>query len=104
MRKIISISAASVFFLAPFAWPQGPSVAAGSQGVVVSGKPAATAAVAPEQRTRPDALAYSASIWPPGSIMTNQEVSSKTKYGVMTCRGGWSGRTNQLLGRVCSSR
>jgi gamma-glutamyltranspeptidase/glutathione hydrolase len=44
MRKIISISAASVFFLAPFAWPQGPSVAAGSQGVIVSGKPAATAA------------------------------------------------------------
>ncbi len=31
-------------FLAPFAWPQGPSVAAGSQGVIVSGKPAATAA------------------------------------------------------------
>src|SRR5215470_16359690 len=44
MRKIISISAASLFFLAPFAWPQGPSVAAGSQGVIVSGKPAATAA------------------------------------------------------------
>jgi gamma-glutamyltranspeptidase/glutathione hydrolase len=53
MRKVISIS--SVFFLlvAPFAWPQarktpisprGPSVATGSQGVVVSGKPAATAA------------------------------------------------------------
>src|SRR4249920_3579221 len=44
MRKIISISAASIFFLAPFAWPQGPSVAAGNHGVVVSGKPAATAA------------------------------------------------------------
>src|SRR5215470_3508418 len=44
MRKIISISAASLFFLAPFAWPQGPSVAAGSRGVIVSGKPAATAA------------------------------------------------------------
>jgi gamma-glutamyltranspeptidase/glutathione hydrolase len=45
MRKIISISAASFFFLAPFAWPQqGPSVAAGNQGVIVSGKPAATAA------------------------------------------------------------
>ena len=44
MRKIISISVASLFFLAPFAWPQGPSVAAGSQGVIVSGKPAATAA------------------------------------------------------------
>jgi gamma-glutamyltranspeptidase / glutathione hydrolase len=44
MRKIILISAASVFFLAPFAWPQGPSVAAGSRGVIVSGKPAATAA------------------------------------------------------------
>src|SRR5438874_11914193 len=53
MRKIISISAASLLFLAVFAWPQAterpvtarrPSVAAGSQGVVVSGKPAATAA------------------------------------------------------------
>ncbi|HMI50596.1 MAG TPA: gamma-glutamyltransferase [Candidatus Saccharimonadales bacterium] len=45
MRKIILISAASVFFLAPFAWPQqGPSIAAGGQGVIVSGKPAATAA------------------------------------------------------------
>ncbi|HKW62911.1 MAG TPA: gamma-glutamyltransferase [Candidatus Acidoferrum sp.] len=43
MRRIISISA-SVFFLAPFAWPQVPSVAVGSQGVIVSGKPAATAA------------------------------------------------------------
>src|SRR5580692_10509939 len=56
MRKIISI--ASVFLLllsllVPFAWPQatkpsvshrGPSVASGSQGVVVSGRPAATAA------------------------------------------------------------
>jgi peptidoglycan hydrolase-like protein with peptidoglycan-binding domain len=67
-----------------------------------AGKPATTAAVAPEPRTRPDALAYSATIWPPGSIMTNQEVSTKTKYGTLTCRGGWSGRTNQLLGRVCS--
>jgi gamma-glutamyltranspeptidase / glutathione hydrolase len=44
MRKIILISAASVFFLAPFASPQGPSVAAGSRGVIVSGKSAATAA------------------------------------------------------------
>src|SRR5580658_3915712 len=58
MRKIISISSVSLlllapFLLAPFAWPQvtkmpvtprGPSVAAGSQGVVVSGKSAATAA------------------------------------------------------------
>jgi gamma-glutamyltranspeptidase/glutathione hydrolase len=53
MRKIISISAASLLFLVPFGWPQaterpvtarGPSVAAGRQGVVVSGKPAATAA------------------------------------------------------------
>jgi gamma-glutamyltranspeptidase/glutathione hydrolase len=54
MRKLISIT--SVFLLlllVPFAWPQatktplnrrGPSVAAGKQGVVVSGKPAATAA------------------------------------------------------------
>ena len=44
MHKIVSISAAYLLFLAPFAWPQGPSVAAGSQGVIVSGKPAATAA------------------------------------------------------------
>ena len=52
MRKIISISV-SLGLLAPFALPQstktpvstrGPSVAAGSQGVVVSGRPAATAA------------------------------------------------------------
>src|ERR1700728_1447477 len=53
MRKIISIASVSLLLLAPFAWPQatktpvsphGPSVAVGSQGVVVSGKPAATAA------------------------------------------------------------
>src|ERR1700678_4818445 len=58
MRKIISISPSVVSLLllallAPFAWPQatktpassrGPSVATGSQGVVVSGRPAATAA------------------------------------------------------------
>src|SRR5262244_3176528 len=53
MRKIISTSAASLLFLAPVAWPhtterpvstRAPSVAAGSQGVVVSGKAAATAA------------------------------------------------------------
>jgi gamma-glutamyltranspeptidase/glutathione hydrolase len=53
MRKIISISSASLLLLASLAWsqatktpisPQGPSVAAGSHGVVVSGKPAATAA------------------------------------------------------------
>ncbi len=53
MRKIMSISVACLLFLASFAWPQatktqvtprGPSVVAGSQGVVVSGKPAATAA------------------------------------------------------------
>src|SRR6478752_9697108 len=52
MRKISSISAISLLLL-PFAWPQAiqaplkarePSVAVGSQGVVVSGKPAATAA------------------------------------------------------------
>jgi gamma-glutamyltranspeptidase/glutathione hydrolase len=47
MRKIISISCVSV--LMPFAWSQAtslrePSVAKGSQGVVVSGKPVATAA------------------------------------------------------------
>src|SRR5215472_14922949 len=53
MRNLISISSVSLLLLAPFAWPQasktpvsprGPSVAVGSQGVVVSGKPAATAA------------------------------------------------------------
>jgi len=53
MRKIILISSVSLLLLAPFASPQatktpvsprGPSVAAGSQGVVVSGKAAATAA------------------------------------------------------------
>ena len=53
MLKVIFISAISLLLLAPCAWPQAtetpvtplaPSVAAGSQGVVVSGKPAATAA------------------------------------------------------------
>src|SRR5277367_1365242 len=53
MRKIISISSVCLLLLAPFALPQatktpvsarGPSVAAGTQGVVVSGRPAATAA------------------------------------------------------------
>jgi len=53
MRTMISISSVFLLFHAAFAWPQatktpvnsrGPSVATGSQGVVVSGKPAATAA------------------------------------------------------------
>src|ERR1700677_4527671 len=56
MRKIISISSVSLLLISlvtPLAWPQatkapvahrGPSVAAGSQGAVVSGRPAATAA------------------------------------------------------------
>jgi len=53
MRKIISVSSVCLLLLAPLAWPQatktpavrrGPSVATGSQGVVVSGRPAATAA------------------------------------------------------------
>jgi gamma-glutamyltranspeptidase/glutathione hydrolase len=53
MRKVISITFASLFLVAPFALPQatktpvsprGLRVAAGTQGVVVSGKPAATAA------------------------------------------------------------
>src|SRR5579872_562831 len=53
MRKIISTALVSFLLLTSFAWPQatktplpshGPSVAAGNQGVVVSGKPAATAA------------------------------------------------------------
>src|SRR3954464_1608445 len=53
MRKIISVSCVLFLLLAPFAWTQatktpaarrGPSVAVGSQGVVVSGRAAATAA------------------------------------------------------------
>src|SRR6185436_1919370 len=53
MRKIIWMSFVSLLLHAPFAGPQatktpvsprGPSVAAGNQGVVVSGRPAATAA------------------------------------------------------------
>jgi gamma-glutamyltranspeptidase / glutathione hydrolase len=53
MGKIISISSVSLLLLAPFARPQAikttanprePSVATSSQGVIVSGKPAATAA------------------------------------------------------------
>jgi len=53
MRKFISLSAIFVLILTTLAWPQatktplpthGPSVAVGNQGVVVSGKPAATAA------------------------------------------------------------
>src|ERR1700728_4986677 len=53
MRRIISISSVCLLLLATFALPQatkttvshrGPSVAVGSQGVVVSGRPAATAA------------------------------------------------------------
>src|SRR3954470_11481112 len=53
MRKIISASCVLFLLLAPFAWTQatktpaarqGPSVAVGSQGVVVSGRAAATAA------------------------------------------------------------
>src|SRR3984957_2991403 len=52
MRKIISILSVSLLLLSVYAWPQttktqitprGPSVATGSQGVVVSGRPAATA-------------------------------------------------------------
>jgi gamma-glutamyltranspeptidase/glutathione hydrolase len=53
MWKAISAVSLSVLLLVPNAWPQstktpvaphGPSVAVGSQGVVVSGRPAATAA------------------------------------------------------------
>src|SRR5262250_3571649 len=53
MRKVISISTISLLLLAPGAWPhvtktpvtpRQPSVSTGSQGVVVSGRPAATAA------------------------------------------------------------
>ena len=53
MRNIISVSGVFLLFLSTFTWaqatktpvgPRGPSVATGSQGVVVSGRPAATAA------------------------------------------------------------
>ena len=53
MRKIIPISSISFLLLSAFFWsqashtavsPRGPSIATGSQGVVVSGKPAATTA------------------------------------------------------------
>jgi gamma-glutamyltranspeptidase/glutathione hydrolase len=53
MRKIISVSSVFLLLLATLAWPEvtktpvsprGPSVATASQGVVVSGKSAATAA------------------------------------------------------------
>jgi gamma-glutamyltranspeptidase / glutathione hydrolase len=53
MRKIIAISSVFFLLLAPYSWTQatktpaarrGPSVAVGSQGVVVSGRPAATTA------------------------------------------------------------
>src|SRR3954454_5006624 len=53
MRKLISMSCVSVLLVAPLAWPQatktpltagGASVVGGSQGVVVSSKPAATEA------------------------------------------------------------
>lgn len=53
MRKMISILSLLLLLLAPFTWPQAteipihrhaPSIAVGSQGVVVSGRPAATAA------------------------------------------------------------
>ena len=87
-----------------------PAVAAAnpSQPTQPAAAPAKAAAKEPAPAgsapARPDALAYSATIWPPGSIMTNQEVSTKTKYGTLTCRGGWGGRTNQILGRVCSWR
>jgi Caspase domain len=48
----------------------------------------------------PNATAYSNTIWPPGSIPTNQVMSSNTKYGILTCRGGTSARGS----RVCSWR
>jgi len=85
-----------------------PAVAAAKQAPVegaakaAATKPAAT--VATSDRTRPDAHAFSTSIWPAGSILTNQEVSSRTKYGTLTCRGGWGDRGNEVLGRVCSWR
>ena len=46
----------------------------------------------------PNATAYSNTIWRPGSIPTNQVVSSKTPYGILTCRGG----TSVAGSRVCS--
>ena len=84
--------------------PAQPAAAPAKAAAEKPAEKSAAAGVAPEQRPRPDALAYSATVWPPGSIMTNQEVSTKTKYGTLTCRGGWGGRTNQILGRVCSWR
>jgi Protein kinase domain len=54
----------------------------------------------PERRARPDPLAYSKSVWAPGSIPTNQTVSSRTPHGTLTCRGGWGGPNG--TGRVCS--
>jgi len=44
MRKSVAVLAANLVLLASFAAPQQPSFAIGSQGVIVSGKPAATAA------------------------------------------------------------
>jgi len=53
MRKLMSISSVFLLWLAALAWPQasktpvsaqGPSTATGMRGVVVSGRPAATAA------------------------------------------------------------
>jgi gamma-glutamyltranspeptidase / glutathione hydrolase len=53
MPTIFSLSSAFLVLVAPFAWsqatkapsnPRGPSIATGRQGVVVSGRPAATAA------------------------------------------------------------
>jgi len=53
MRRVISISSVLLVLFVSFSWPQatktkasrsGPSVATGSRGVVVSGRPAATAA------------------------------------------------------------
>ena len=49
---------------------------------------------------RPNALSYSMRVWTPGSIPTNQTVTSSTPYGTLSCRGGWGGANG--TGRVCS--
>jgi hypothetical protein len=62
--------------------------------------PAKNRGSADVRASRPNALSYSASVWAPGSIPTNQTVTRSTPYGTLTCRGGWGGANG--TGRVCS--
>ena len=62
--------------------------------------PSKTRGTADTRAARPNALSYSAHVWTPGSIPTNQTVTSSTPYGTLTCRGGWGGANG--TGRVCS--